>query len=223
MCNYPNEKLFIDFFTDDMLKKLGVVSIKDLNFEKGSFRILTPINNLECFNEIDISNPINFELNNNLPIGGIGNISLSSISEVEGRGPKGTSPFKGSGFDAGHILGRQLFKGTYFNTSKKNKYNIYKQTRWSNRGNHNTAVHGYNQTYFENFIIYQIIEKTPDAIVKYRADLIYCGSEEVIPRGILIRSSCEQNKLLDFNVFVPNLEVEGLIDYKSDKRVIVNK
>ena len=37
MCNYPNEKLFIDFFTDDMLKELGVVSIKDLNFEKGSF------------------------------------------------------------------------------------------------------------------------------------------------------------------------------------------
>ncbi len=205
-----------------MLKELGVVSIKDLNFEKGSFRILTPINNLECYNEIDIRNPINFELKNNLPIGGVGNISFSSISEVEGRGPKGTSPFKGSGFDAGHILGRQLFKGTNFNTSKKNKNNIYKQTKWSNRGNHNTAVHGHNQTYFENFIIYQIIEKTPDAIVKYRADLIYCDSEEIIPRGIHIRSSCKQNKLLDFNVFVPNVEVEGLIDYKSDKWIIVN-
>ena len=222
MCNYPNERLFIDFFPADMLKELGVVSIKDLNFEKGSFRILTPINNLECYNEIDIRNPINFELKNNLPIGGVGNISFSSISEVEGRGPKGTSPFKGSGFDAGHILGRQLFKGTNFNTSKKNKNNIYKQTKWSNRGNHNTAVHGHNQTYFENFIIYQIIEKTPDAIVKYRADLIYCDSEEIIPRGIHIRSSCKQNKLLDFNVFVPNVEVEGLIDYKSDKWIIVN-
>jgi DNA-entry nuclease len=222
MCNYPNERLFIDFFTDDMLKELGVVSIKDLNFEKGSFRILTPINNLECYNEIDIRNPINFELKNNLPIGGVENISFSSISEVEGRGPKGTSPFKGSGFDAGHILGRQLFKGTNFNTSKKNKNNIYKQTKWSIRGNHNTAVHGHNQTYFENFIIYQIIEKTPDAIVKYRADLIYCDSEEIIPRGIHIRSSCKQNKLLDFNVFVPNVEVEGLIDYKSDKWIIVN-
>lgn len=221
MSKYPKEELFSDFFTDDMLKKLGVVSIKDLNFEKGSFRILTPINNLECFNEIDISNPINFELNNNLPIGGIGNISLSSISEVEGRGPKGTSPFKGSGFDAGHILGRQLFKGTCFNTSKKNKNNIYKQTKWSNKGNHHTAVYGHNQTYFENFIIYQLLKNTPEALVKYRADLIYCDSKEKIPRGIHIRSSCEQNEDLNFNVFVPNVEIEGRIDYKNDNLVIV--
>lgn len=221
MSKYPKEELFSDFFTDDMLKELGVVSIKDLNFEKGSFRILTPINNLECFNEIDISNPINFELNNNLPIGGIGNISLSSISEVEGRGPRGTSPFKGSGFDTGHILGRQLFKGTCFNTSKKNKNNIYKQTKWSNKGNHHTAVHGHNQTYFENFIIYQLLKNTPEAIVKYRADLIYCDSEEKIPRGIHIRSSCEQNEDLNFNVFVPNVEIEGRIDYKNDNLVIV--
>ena len=221
MSKYPKEELFSDFFTDDMLKELGVVSIKDLNFEKGSFRILTPINNLECFNEIDISNPINFGLKNNLPIGGIGNISLSSISEVEGRGPRGASPFKGSGFDAGHILGRQLFKGTCFNTSKKNKNNIYKQTKWSNKGNHHTAVHGHNQTYFENFIIYQLLKNTPEAIVKYRADLIYCDSEEKIPRGIHIRSSCEQNEDLNFNVFVPNVEIEGRIDYKNDNLVIV--
>ena len=221
MSKFPKEELFSDFFTDDMLKELGVVSIKDLNFEKGSFRILTPINNLDCFNEIDISNPINFGLNNNLPIGGIGNISLISISEVEGRGPKGTSPFKDSGFDAGHILGRQLFKGTCFNTSKKNKNNIYKQTKWSNKGNHHTAVHGHNQTYFENFIIYQLLKNTPEAIVKYRADLIYCDSEEKIPRGIHIRSSCEQNEDLNFNVFVPNVEIEGRIDYKNDNLVII--
>ena len=221
MCNYPNERLFIDFFTDDMLKELGVVSIKDLHFEKGSFRISTPINNLECFNEIDISNPINFGLKNNLPIGGIGNISLSSISEVKGRGPKGTSPFKETGFDAGHILGRQLFKGTRFNTSKKNNKNIYKQTKWSNQGNHHTAKWGHNQTYFENYIVYQIKNKTPDAVVKYRADLIYGNSEEKVPRGIHIRSSCEQNEELIFNVFVPNVEIEGRINYNNNNLEIV--
>lgn len=221
MSNYPREKLFKGFFTDDMLKELGVESINELVFEKGSFKILTPINNLECFNEVDSSNPINFELKNDLPIGGSGIISKSTISEIKGRGPKGTSPFKGSGFDAGHILGRQLFKGTFFNTSKKNKNNIYKQTKWSNKGNHHTAVHGYNQTYFENFIIYQLLKNTPEAIVEYRADLIYCDTEEKIPRGIHIRSSCEQNEDLNFNVFVPNVEVEGRIDYKNDNLVIV--
>ena len=219
MSKYPKEELLSDFFTDDMLKKLGVVSIKDLNFEKGSFRILTPINNLECFNEIDISNPINFGLKNNLPIGGIGNISLSSISEVKGRGPKGTSPFKETGFDAGHILGRQLFKGTRFNTSKKNNKNIYKQTKWSNQGNHHTAKWGHNQTYFENLIVKEV-SKNKKITVKYEARLIY-NLNEKIPRGIHIRSSCEQNEELNFNVFVPNIELEGLIDYKSGKLVII--
>ena len=221
MSNYPREKLFKGFFTDDMLKELGVESINELAFEKGSFRILTPINNLECFNEIDSSNPINFDLKNDLPIGGSGIISKSTISEIEGRGQKGTSPFKGSGFDVGHILGRQLFKGTCFNTSKKNKNNIYKQTKWSNKGNHNISIHGHIQTYFENFIIYQIIEETSDAIVKNRADLIYCDSKDKIPRGIHIRSSCEQNEELNFNVFVPNVEVEGRIDYNNSNLVIV--
>lgn len=221
MSKYPKEELFSDFFTDDMLKELGVESEKELKYCMGSFVMDNSINK-EYFSNIDIGHPKNFDTNDNLPTGGNGIISLKTIREVRRRGPKGTSPFKDSGFDAGHILGRQLFKGTCFNTSKKNKNNIYKQTKWSNKGNHHTAVHGHNQTYFENFIIYQLLKNTPEAIVKYRADLIYCGSKEIIPRGIHIRSNCEQNKLLDFNVFVPNVEVEGLIDYKSDKRIIVN-
>lgn len=58
-------------------------------------------------------------------------------------------------------------------------------------------------------------------MVKYRANLIYCNSEEKIPRGIHIRSSCEQNEELNFNVFIPNVEIEGRIDYKDDNLVIV--
>ena len=216
---FPDKALFNNFFSSEILNKLGVKSMEELIFEKGSFKILTPITNLECFSEIDNDLPKNLKMVNDLPIGGIGIISLKTISEVEGRGPKGKSPFSSSGFDAGHILGRQLFKGTCFNTSKKNKMNIYKQTKWSNRGNHYTAVHGYNQTYFENLIVKNIVNN-PSLIVKYEAKLIY-HIDETIPRGIHLRTFCEKCACLNVNVFVPNVEVEGLIDYKSDDLVIV--
>lgn len=90
----------------------------------GSFVMDNSINK-EYFSNLDIGHPKNFDTNGNLPTGGNGTISIKTIKEVRGRVPKGTSPFKKTGFDAGHILGRQLFKGTRFNTSKKNNKNIY--------------------------------------------------------------------------------------------------
>lgn len=215
MSQFPKEELFADFFTDDMLKELGVESEKELEYCMGSFVMNNSINK-EYFSNLDIGHPKNFDTYDNLPTGGNGIISITTI---EGRGLKGTSPFKKTGFDAGHILCRQLFKGTRFNTSKKNNKNIYKQTKWSNQGNHHTAKWGYNQTYFENIIVKEVI-KNKKLIVKYEARLIY-NLNEKIPRGIHIRSSCEQNEELNFNVFVPNVEIEGRIDYNNNNLEIV--
>ena len=201
-----------------MLKELGAESEKELKYCMGSFVMDNSINK-EYFSNLDIGHPKNFDTNGNLPTGGNGTISIKTIKEVRGRVPKGTSPFKKTGFDAGHILGRQLFKGTRFNTSKKNNKNIYKQTKWSNQGNHHTAKWGQNQTFFENLIVKEV-RKNKKITVKYEARLIY-NLNEKIPRGIHIRSSCEQNEELNFNVFVPNIELEGLIDYKSGKLVII--
>ena len=189
MSQFPKEDLFADFFTDDILKELGVESEKELKYYKGSFVMDNSINK-EHFSNIDIGHPKNFDTNDNLPTGGNGIISLKTIEEVKGRGPKGTSPFKKTGFDAGHILGRQLFKGTRFNTSKKNNKNIYKQTKWSNQGNHHTAQWGHNQTYFENIIVKEICKKKK-ITVKYEARLIY-NLNEKIPRGIHLRSFCDE-------------------------------
>lgn len=218
MSQFPKEEIFSDFFTDEMLKELGVESEKELKYCMGSFVMDNSINK-EYISNIDIRYPKNFDTNDNLPTGGNGIISLKTIREVKGSGPKGTSPFKKTGFDAGHILGRQLFKGTRFNTSKKNNKNIYKQTKWSNQGNHHTAKWGHNQTYFENLIVKEV-SKNKKITVKYEARLIY-NLNEKIPRGIHIRSSCEQNEELNFNVFVPNVEIEGRIDYNNNNLEIV--
>ena len=37
MSQFPKEDLFADFFTDDILKELGVESEKELKYYKGSF------------------------------------------------------------------------------------------------------------------------------------------------------------------------------------------
>ena len=217
MSQFPKEDLFADFFTDDILKELGVESEKELKYYKGSFVMDNSINK-EHFSNIDIGHPKNFDTNDNLPTGGNGIISLKTIEEVKGRGPKGTSPFKKTGFDAGHILGRQLFKGTRFNTSKKNNKNIYKQTKGSNQGNHHTAQCGHNQTYFENIIVKEICKKKK-ITVKYEARLIY-NLNEKIPRGIHLRSFCDEEPSLNFNVFVPNVKIDEVIDY-SDSDLII--
>ncbi len=217
MSQFPKEDLFADFFTDDMLKELGVESEKELKYYMGSFVMDNSINK-EYFSNIHIGYPKNFDINDNLPTGGNGIISLKTIEEVKGRGPKGTSPFKKTGFDAGHILGRQLFKGTRFNTSKKNNKNIYKQTKWSNQGNHCTAKWGHNQTYFENIIVKEICKKKK-ITVKYEARLIY-NLNEKIPRGIHLRSFCDEEPSLNFNVFVPNVRIDEVIDY-SDSDLII--
>lgn len=217
MSQFPKEDLFADFFTDDILKELDVESEKELKYYKGSFVMDNSINK-EHFSNIDIGHPKNFDTNDNLPTGGNGIISLKTIEEVKGRGPKGTSPFKKTGFDAGHILGRQLFKGTRFNTSKKNNKNIYKQTKWSNQGNHHTAQWGHNQTYFENIIVKEICKKKK-ITVKYEARLIY-NLNEKIPRGIHLRSFCDEEPSLNFNVFVPNVKIDEVIDY-SDSDLII--
>lgn len=217
MSQFPKEDLFVDFFTDDMLKELGVESEKELKYYMGSFVMDNSINK-EYFSNIHIGYPKNFDTNDNLPTGGNGIISLKTIEEVKGRGPKGTSPFKKTGFDAGHILGRQLFKGTRFNTSKKNNKNIYKQTKWSNQGNHYTAKWGHNQTYFENIIVKEICKKKK-ITVKYEARLIY-NLNEKIPRGIHLRSFCDEEPSLNFNVFVPNVKIDEVIDY-SDSDLII--
>ena len=126
MSQFPKEELFADFFTDDMLKELGVESEKELEYCMGSFVMDNSINK-EYFSNLDIGHPKNFDTYDNLPTGGNGIISITTI---EGKGPKGTSPFKKTGFDAGHILCRQLFKGTRFNTSKKNNKKSITNSRW---------------------------------------------------------------------------------------------
>lgn len=70
MSKFPKEELFSDFFTDDMLKELGVESEKELKYCMGSF-VMDNSTNKEYFSNIDIGHPKNFDTNDNLPTGGM--------------------------------------------------------------------------------------------------------------------------------------------------------
>ncbi|WP_314042425.1 hypothetical protein [Streptococcus cristatus] len=224
---YPEDLIGQDFFKDDMLEKLGVTSY-DLEYKFGSYKLPDV---QECdFEGIDWNKPYNFGFDSfSRPVGGVGLATKESItkSDKPGRGLRGKSPFTGTGFDAGHILGRELFLGSDFNTSKKNMENIYRQTTWSNEGNQPKeqncyeARWGYNQTYFENLIRNRICKKDSSIEVKYRADLIY-HEEELIPRGIHIRSLCnkpDEYEELNFNYFIPNVEIGGIIGYNFTEKL----
>lgn len=55
--------------------------------------------------------------------------------------------------------------------------------------------------------------------MKYEARLIY-NLNEKIPRGIHLRSFCDEESSLNFNVFVPNVKIDEMIDY-SDSDLII--
>ena len=224
---YPEDLVGQDFFKEDMLEKIGVTSDR-LVYKFGSYKLPDV---QECdFEGIDWDEPYNFGFDSfSRPVGGAGLVTKVSITESdkEDRGLRGSSPFTGTGFDAGHILGRELFLGSDFNTSKKNMENIYRQTTWSNEGNHPKkqncyeASWGYNQSFFENIIVNKIKDENNPIEVKYRADLIY-HDDELIPRGIHIRSLCnkpEEFEELNFNYFIPNVEIDGIIDYNSTEKL----
>ena len=61
--------------------------------------------------------------------------------------------------------------------------------------------------------------KNKKLIVKYEARLIY-NLNEKIPRGIHLRSFCDEEPSLNFNVFVPNVKIDEVIDY-SDSDLII--
>lgn len=224
VCNraYPEDLVGQDFFKEDMLEKIGVTSDR-LVYKFGSYKLPDV---QECdFEGIAWDEPYNFGFDSfSRPVGGAGCVTKMTMKKG---GQKGSSPFLGTGFDAGHALGKQLFQGSSLNTSKKNKKNIYRQTKWSNKGNHPKkqncyeASWGYNQTYFENLIRNRICKKDSSIEVKYRADLIY-HEEELIPRGIHIRSLCnkpDEYEELNFNYFIPNVENDGIIDYNSTEKI----
>ena len=217
MSAYPTVDEVLAIIDENIKKLLGIIDETDYEVKKGCLIIRKE------FVHKPISFNKHFPLKNNLPQGGRVRLNFSTLSAGKKQVGKNIDPsgwpsphysLKGEYLcNRGHILAHELAcKASYINTSRSKYTNIFTQSLWANRSNHENARFGYNQSFFENCLKNYLIAN-PLLNIDYYVKLIYCEND-IIPRGVLIRGHFLEKKK-QLNVFVPNIDSRYIINYET--------
>lgn len=116
-------------------------------------------------------------------------------------------------YNRGHLIGYAIAgKLSNFDASENNKQNIITQTSWANQASESSNT---GQNYYEG-----LIRQAQDQgrTIRYRATPMYVDNE-LVPRGVHLEAKSSDGAL-QFNVYVPNVQGNIIINYKTGYTVI---
>lgn len=224
---YPNKELASSVLTDNVKNQLGN-SIEYNN--AGSFVINQNKNDLDA--SVSSAPYVNLSPLDNLSRPGVANALLSkSTRQYEKRnntysdnGVKNDATINPVGwhqlklidghyhtlYNRGHLIAYSLAgKVRGFDASMANYQNIVAQTAWANQAS-NGNPENKGQNYYET-LVRKALDRNKR--VRYRVTPIYDGNN-LVPSGIHIEAKANDGSL-EYNVFVPNVEMGVTINYAT--------
>lgn len=212
----PTLKLAQSVMTPSILHQLGN---PNLVFDHGSFVVNNNSNDLDVSKEFELDAQTQLDVNGRPAIGKAVLTKTTRLNKKSDQNNEGEVPYGWSqksnlkgywtrAYDKGALIEEQLVGGfKKFDASPSNFSNVITQTAWANEAYEKDSK---GQQYYEN-----MIREAQDSgmRIRYQVKELYEGNN-LVPSGTEIEA-VDQEYSLKLHVFIPNVQPNIKIDYKT--------